>query len=383
MASSRSSSKSAPWSGGDGRGKTLKYAGASHFRTRIVLSVLSGRPVRISKIREKSEMPGLNEAEASFIRLIDKLTNGTRIEISDTGTSVRLIPGFIQGGIVQHDCGLDRGIGYFLEGALPLCLFGKRATTLRLSGITSTRAAVGVDCFSSITLSILKHFGVEAGVRFKIKSRGAVPLGGGFVEFTCPSVRELHPVNLTDPGKIKRVRGVAHSIRCSPQFANRIVEKVRGVYNDFIPDVYINTDCSRGPESGKSPGYGVALYAESTTGFTLSAESVGLGIGEAASQRVEPEEMGDRTAKALLGEISQRGCIDSAHQWLALLLMALGTEDVSKVRLGKLTKFTVKYLRHLRDFFSIVFKITPDSKTGSVMLSCLGTGFQNMSRKVT
>ena len=69
--------------------------------------------MRISKIREKSEMPGLNEAEASFIRLIDKLTNGTRIEISDTGTSVRLIPGFIQGGIVQHDCGLDRGIGYF------------------------------------------------------------------------------------------------------------------------------------------------------------------------------------------------------------------------------------------------------------------------------
>ena len=127
-----------------------------------------------------------------------------------------------------------------------------------------------MDCFSSITLSILKHFGVEAGVRFKIKSRGAVPLGGGFVEFTCPSVRELHPVNLTDPGKIKRVRGVAHSIRCSPQFANRIVEKVRGVYNDFIPDVYINTDCSRGPESA-NPGYGVALYAESTTGFTLSA----------------------------------------------------------------------------------------------------------------
>ena len=382
MASS-SSSKRANWSGVDGRGRTLKFTGSGHFRSRIALSILSGRPVKITKIRETSEEPGLNEAEASFIKLIDKLTNGSRIQISDTGTSIRFIPGLIDGGLIEHDCGFERGIGYFLEGVFPLCFFGKRKVTLRLTGITSTSASVGVDCFSSVSVPLMKHFGIEGGLSFKIKSRGSAPLGGGLVELSCPIVRSLRPINLTDAGMVKRVRGVAHAVRVSPQFANRMVEKVRGVFNDFLPDVYINTDCSRGTEGGKSPGYGLSLYAETTSGCTLSTESVSLGIEEDPSERAEPEELGESTAKALLSEIGQSGCVDSAHQWIVLLMMTLCTEDVSKVRFGKLSKFTVKYLRHLRDFFGIIFKIAPDSKDGSVVLSCLGVGYANMSRRVT
>ena len=49
----------------------------------------------------------------------------------------------------------------------------------------------------------------------------------------------------------------------------------------------------------------------------------------------------------------------------------------------QLTAYSVQYLRHLRDFFGTVFKIKPDLDTGSVMLSCLGTGYKNMSRSAT
>lgn len=43
----------------------------------------------------------------------------------------------------------------------------------------------------------------------------------------------------------------------------------------------------------------------------------------------------------------------------------------------------IQYLRHLRDFFGITFKIKPDPATKTVFLSCLGTGFKNLSKKVT
>lgn len=36
------------------------------------------------------------------------------------------------------------------------------------------------------------------------------PGGGGEVAFSCPVRRTLRPVQLTDPGKIKRIRGVAY-----------------------------------------------------------------------------------------------------------------------------------------------------------------------------
>lgn len=67
------------------------------------------------------DAPGLRDFEASFLRLLDKITNGCQIEINDTGTKLRYKPGMIIGGSeLEHDCGKSRGIGWFLEGLLML-----------------------------------------------------------------------------------------------------------------------------------------------------------------------------------------------------------------------------------------------------------------------
>ena len=70
-----------------------------------------------------------------------------------------------------------------------------------------------------------------------VRTRGAPPLGGGLVEFRCPVLRQLRPVDVTDPGLVKRVRGVAYSTKVSPQVPNRVVSSVRGTLNDLLPDV--------------------------------------------------------------------------------------------------------------------------------------------------
>jgi RNA 3'-terminal phosphate cyclase-like protein len=44
---------------------------------------------------------------------------------------------------------------------------------------------------------------------------------------------------------------------------------------------------------------------------------------------------------------------------------------------------SIQYLRHLRDFFDITFKIKPDPETKTILLSCLGLGFKNQAKKVT
>lgn len=48
------------------------------------------------------------EFEAGFLRLVTKLTNGTRLEIDETGTQLKMKPGFLSGGKVTHDCGSSR-----------------------------------------------------------------------------------------------------------------------------------------------------------------------------------------------------------------------------------------------------------------------------------
>lgn len=48
------------------------------------------------------------------------------------------------------------------------------------------------------------------------------------MEFRCPIVRELKPIDFTDPGLIKRIRGNAYCTKVSPQIANRVAESSRG-----------------------------------------------------------------------------------------------------------------------------------------------------------
>ncbi|KAL1529479.1 hypothetical protein AB1Y20_000425 [Prymnesium parvum] len=354
----------------------LRYKGAQQFRQRIVLATLSGRPVRIDGIRESHEQVGLRDYEACFLRLLEKLVNGCDIVINETGTAIRYRPGIITGGAgLSHDCGTSRAISYFVQPLLLLAPFAKAAVSITLKGITNSADDVGVDVLRTVTVPMLRHFGISEGASLLIQKRGAPPLGGGEVVLTLPTVRELGPVQLTESAKVKRVRGVAYSAKVSPQVANRLVDATRAVMNRFLPDVWVYTDIHKGKTSGLSPGFGLTLVAETTNGALLSAEVVGAG-------GVLPEDVGASAADALIEQIKEGGVVDSANQPTALVLMALGPEDVSRIRLGPLTPFTVETLRLIHDFFGIAFQIEPSSDD-SLVLSCRGVGFRNTSKRVT
>ncbi|KAG7223891.1 hypothetical protein INR49_015147 [Caranx melampygus] len=366
----------------------LAYDGCNFFRQRLVLSTLSGKRVKIKNIRSKDDDPGLRDFEASFIRLLDKVTNGSRIEINQTGTVLFYQPGLLYGGTVEHDCSPQRSIGYYLEALLMLAPFMKNSLKATLRGVTNDAVDPTVDLLKATALPLMKKFGIDGeGFDLKVVKRGMAPGGGGEVVFTCPVRRTIKPVQLTDPGKIKRIRGVAYSVRVSPQMANRIVDSARAVLNQFLPDIYIYTDHMKGANSGKSPGFGLVLVAETLNGSFLSAEMSSTPQGQ--GDPVLPEDVGRNCAKLLLEEIHRGGCVDSSNQSLALLLMTLGQQDVSKVLLGPLSPYTIEFLRHIRDFFQIMFKIEvqkplEDERKGGdkVLMTCVGVGYSNINKSL-
>lgn len=56
---------------------------------------------------------------------------------------------------------------------------------------------------------------------------------------------------------------------------------------------------------------------------------------------------------------------------------------IGQIRIGSLTDASIKMLRLIREVFGVTFKIRPDHETRTVLLSCLGTGYKNLNRKVT
>ncbi|KIY96947.1 RNA 3'-terminal phosphate cyclase-likeprotein [Monoraphidium neglectum] len=168
-----------------------------------------------------------------------------------------------------------------------------------------------------------------------------------------------------------------------------MVDGARGVLNALLADVFVFTDAASGAASGNSPGYGAVLVAETTSGALISAEACAT-QGEPESLRapgddplVVPEDVGRAAAQLLLDEVSRGGVVDGGHQGLLLLLAALGPEEVSQVRLGPLTPHAVRTLRHIREFFGVMFDLKTENTSGTIILTCVGCGLKNLSRKIT
>ena len=383
-------------------GKTLKFDdGAVQFRQRLVVSILSNRPVLIRNIRSDDlDQPGLRDYEASFLRLLDRMTNGSNVEINATGTQLRFKPGVLLGGDLEHACPIPekddvesthnaRGVGWFLEGILPLAMFGKEHLYLTLTGITDGTCDMdpSPDYLQKSILPILAHFGVgihedEAAPPYiKVTKRGASPGGGGCVEFYCPIVKELLPLDLLDPGKFKRVRGNAITCKVPPSSAARVAHSAKGLLHRLLPDVWIHTDAHSSKTCGPSPGLGFIVSAESTTGVVMTAECC-MDPHQPRGQEL-PEDIGIRGAAMLLEEIRRGGCADTSAQSIILMLMCLGPEDVARIRLGTLSQYSIASLRLFKEALDVEFKIVADHESKTVLLSCLGNGYRNMAKAST
>lgn len=365
--------------------------GAVQFRQRLVASILTHKPIIVRNIRGKDvENPGMKDYEASFLRLLDNMTNGSKMEINNTGTQLKFQPGLLLGGDIQHQCPDSRSIGWFLEGIMPLAPFGKEELSIYFEGITDgcNERDPSQDYLFKSTLHLFEKFGIgidddDSAVRIRVLQRAAAPTGGGKVHFQCPIVKELTPIDFTDPGKIKRIRGTAISCKIvSSSMAARVAYATKGVFHKLLPDVWIHTDAhtQKNHGCGPSPGLSLVVSTESTTGVILTAECC---LDHSNRGAESPEDLGQRGACLLFNEVKKGGCIDSSCQSLAFMWMALTPEDVSRLRIGSLSPYSIETLRLLKQFFGIEFKLAADQDSKTILMSCLGTGYRNMAKAST
>ena len=136
--------------------------------------------MKISKIRNLDETPGLADYEYCLLKLLEKVTNGSEIQINDTGTMVRFVPGQLIGGEIEHSCPPSRGLSYFLEVFACLAPFCKEKLKLTLRGNGHSNLDLSIDTFKNVTLNILKRLAVvdveddgdKNALSLKINSRG-------------------------------------------------------------------------------------------------------------------------------------------------------------------------------------------------------------------
>ncbi|ODV89436.1 hypothetical protein CANCADRAFT_148540 [Tortispora caseinolytica NRRL Y-17796] len=358
----------------------LTFQGHEYLRQRMVLATLLGKPLKVEKIRSDLLEPGLKDYEISFIRLLDRITNGSVMDISYTGTTVIYRPGMLVGGTHNHTCPTSRGIGYFLEPMLYLAPFCKTAMKITFAGVTSNETDNSVDMIRTSLFPVMQKFGIDR-MELRIVRRGSPPLGGGEVVFSAPHlVLQPKTLHATTTPKILKIRGIAYSTRVSPTIVNRMINAAREVLKVTECETFIYSDVARGQDAGKSPGYGILLVAETKSGWCYSTEDVG-------AAGAVPEDLGEKVAKQLLYDISLGGVVGRNQIALALTFMILGKEDVGRIRVGRdvIDDKTVQLLRDIYAFTGqqiIIKDGDEDTDSNDLMISVKGIGFTSASKKI-
>ncbi|KAH5111219.1 hypothetical protein HBI82_190710 [Parastagonospora nodorum] len=396
----------------------VQFTGHRHLTTRLLLATLTGRPVRISQIRSTSTNPGLTRHETNFIRLLDAVTNGSQIQFSMTGTTLVFRPGLItgsaeglgaSGGVIRHEIPREcarRGVSWWL---IPLCIlapFSKGNVNVTFHGegcVTSstTSGDPSADTVRTAILPLYKSFGIERNIEIRILKRSCAPQtgksAGGEVQLVFNhQVRLPKTLHLLNPGRVKKIRGVAYCVEVPKTNNERMIHEARGILNKFVPDTYIFSDASpaplvpttnnRGQVGSKvkgAVGFGLSLVAESSTGCIYSAD-----VCSPPEGGVPADEIGKQCAYQLLEKISQAGCVESVAAPTMLMLMAMGSEDVGRVALGRDVLASEEVIQLARD--SQAFggsawgfrEQSGENERGEVVVSVVGRGVGNVGRKV-
>ncbi|KAH9840499.1 putative RNA-3'-phosphate cyclase family protein [Teratosphaeria destructans] len=392
----------------------LKFTGYKYLIQRLVLATLTGRTIRVSQIRSSSHTaPGLAPHEVSFLRLLEAITNGSQIEFSYTGTTVAYKPGLVtgsatghgaSGGVIRHELPADctRGVSWFL---VPLCLlapFSKAKVDVLFTGpgvITSATqwGDVSVDTVRTAILPLYRHFGIENNIELRVLKRSNTGRdgkgGGGEVQLVFGhQVRLPKTLHLMNAGRVKRVRGVAYSTGVAGANNARLIEAARGVLNELVPDTYIFSDVSSAPfvpaPTRENPaakkktglGFGLSLVAETHTNVLYSAD-----IASPPTGGEPPEDLGKRCAYQLLEIIEHGGCVPAVAAPTMLTLMAMGSEDVGRITVGKEvlgSEPVIQLARDLRTFGMSGWGMREGNEEGEAVVSVVGKGVGNVGRKI-
>ncbi|KAJ5156552.1 hypothetical protein N7492_009355 [Penicillium capsulatum] len=395
----------------------LRFTSHHNLIYRLVLSTLTGRSVHISQIRSSSPTnPGLAPHEISFLRLLDAVTNGSQMEISYTGTILVFKPGLItgsstgsgaSGGVIRYELpsNCTRGLSYYL---IPLCLlapFSKVPMKVLFTGpgvITSSTPTgdMSVDSVRTAILPLFNQFGIFNNVELRILRRSNTGPngrgGGGEVQLVFGhQVRLPKTLHLMNPGRVKRVRGVAYSVGVSGSNNARMIETARGILNPLSPDTYIFSDISSAPllpaPEKNNPtakkkiglGFGLSLVAETSTGCLYSAD-----VASPPSGGQPPEDIGKQCAFQLLETISKGGCVAPAAATTMLTLMTMGSEDVGRLQMGREVIADPNLIQFARDLTKFgapgwgIRDAAGENEDGDVIVSVVGRGIGNVGRKV-
>jgi RNA 3'-terminal phosphate cyclase (ATP) len=166
--------------------------GGQILRTALALSLVTGRPCRIERIRAGRKKPGLLRQHLTAVQAAVEVS-GAHVSGAELGSrTLSFEPAHVRGGDYRLAIGTAGSATLVLQAVLPALLAAREPSRLTLEGGTHNPFAPPFDFLAKTFLPILRRMGAVVDVA--LETYGFYPAGGG--RFTvaiepCPRLDRL------------------------------------------------------------------------------------------------------------------------------------------------------------------------------------------------
>jgi RNA 3'-terminal phosphate cyclase (ATP) len=299
---------------GEGGGQVLRSA--------LALSVITGKPMRLTNIRARRPQPGLKPQHLKAVEAAASISAAGMEGATLGSQTLRFEPTGLQGGDYAFDIGTAGSVSLLLQTVyLPLS-FADTPSRLRFTGGTHVPWS---PCYHYLAWQWLPYLN-QAGYRVEcsLERAGFYPRGGGIVHAFIQPSRHLSALRITERGRLLRIRGLSAVGRLDRSIAERQRRQAVAQLHDLA--VPLEIEVVDVPSA--SPGTFIVLQAE----FEHS-RCCAFALG---ALHKPAEKVADEAVEELRTNIDSGGAIDA---WLAdqLLLPLAFVADKSELSVCHIT----------------------------------------------
>jgi RNA 3'-terminal phosphate cyclase (ATP) len=327
----------------------LLEGGGQIVRTTIALAALTGKPVKVTKIRHKRPNPGLQAQHVVAVRAVAAICDAETVGLIQGSQELTFTPHGRAAGRWSFDVGTAGSVPLILQALMPAAAYAPSKVVVELTGGTDVLWSPTIDYVRLIELPLLQLMGYQATIQ--VHRRGHYPKGGGQVSISVDPPRVMEAVNLLERGQFLGIEGVSHCVRLPSHVAQRQASAAKEKLNaEGFTQVNIATETyPSNQDPHVAPGSGITLLAKFTSGTILGSDSLG--------ERGKPAEtVGAEAAAKLVAELVSHSPVDRHMGDILIPYMAVA-DGKSLIQVSEITLHTMTNIKVAEMMVGVKFEI--------------------------
>jgi RNA 3'-terminal phosphate cyclase (ATP) len=199
--------------------------GGQVLRTALGLSIATGQPFRIERIRAARAQPGLGRQHLCAVQAAAEVSRASVSGAELGSREVVFRPGRVRGGSYRFAIDTAGSTTLVLQTVLPALLAAEAPAELELHGGTHNPMAPPFEFLELAFAPLLARMG--AGLQLELRRAGFYPAGGGELRARIAPVPRLQPIELLRREGPEPPRALVLSARLPAHVAEREREALR------------------------------------------------------------------------------------------------------------------------------------------------------------